>query len=351
MQKTKILILSDSKKISRNFNDFFPIYKWRKDLYLFGFDIKIFSSFNYLLKFKGDGVILSSRYFTGCSKDDILNAISRLKQSYSKIIWFDVVDTSGSDSFFVLPYVHKFVKKQILKNKIDYTFNNFDLSLRPWLIKMPEIQRYTNYTPAGIDYLNKINVAWNIGLCDYRHFFGFSSYLRNFIITPLEKSEINFGNKNIFTTFRGSTHYLNEEVSYQRNKVLQVLNEMQIPSIITGAKVKKKHYLNELSKSKVSISPFGWGEICYRDFEIMNSMTLLVKPSMNHIYTFPEFFVPNETYIEVDWYLNDLENKLINIHYNYDFFKNISVNAYNKFMFYQNNSIEFVVQFNKIINE
>ena len=49
-----------------------------------------------------------------------------------------------------------------------------------------------------------------------------------------------------------------------------------------------KEYMYIRSKSKISISPFGWGEIGARDFEsIVSGFTF--KPHMNHMLTWPKF--------------------------------------------------------------
>ena len=59
-------------------------------------------------------------------------------------------------------------------------------------------------------------------------------------------------------------------------------------------------YTKELSKSIALLSPFGWGEICYRDFEAILNTNLLVKPDMDHLETWPNIY-KNENYFRLDW--------------------------------------------------
>lgn len=66
-------------------------------------------------------------------------------------------------------------------------------------------------------------------------------------------------------------------------------------------------YYDELRRSRISLSPFGFGEICWRDFESILSGALLMKPSMEHVETAPELFVPGETYVPVAWDFSDLD--------------------------------------------
>jgi spore maturation protein CgeB len=63
-------------------------------------------------------------------------------------------------------------------------------------------------------------------------------------------------------------------------------------------------------RSKVVFSPFGWGEVCFRDYEAVACGCLLVKPSMSHVATSPDIFVPDQTYVPVKWDFSDLCQKI-----------------------------------------
>ncbi|MEP6789934.1 MAG: glycosyltransferase, partial [Ramlibacter sp.] len=71
--------------------------------------------------------------------------------------------------------------------------------------------------------------------------------------------------------------------------------------------VNKRAYMRELGQSKMCFSPFGYGEVCWRDYEAMYSGALLIKPDMSHMMTAPEAFIPNETYVPIRWDFGDLE--------------------------------------------
>ena len=69
-----------------------------------------------------------------------------------------------------------------------------------------------------------------------------------------------------------------------------------------------------VKRSKIGLSPFGMGELCYRDLEIIQWGGLLVKPEMERVITEPDFFKPMETYVPVkpDWSdLNETIYKLL----------------------------------------
>ncbi len=74
--------------------------------------------------------------------------------------------------------------------------------------------------------------------------------------------------------------------------------------------VARKHYMEELRQSKFCFSPFGYGELCWRDFEAILAGSILVKPNMDHIQCDIPLYRPGETYVSVRWDFEDLEEKI-----------------------------------------
>jgi spore maturation protein CgeB len=75
-------------------------------------------------------------------------------------------------------------------------------------------------------------------------------------------------------------------------------------------RVNYKRYLLELLTSKIVLSPFGWGEVCIRDYEAVACGALLMKPDMTHVSTQPDIFKANETYVPLKWDFSDLDEKV-----------------------------------------
>jgi hypothetical protein len=71
-----------------------------------------------------------------------------------------------------------------------------------------------------------------------------------------------------------------------------------------------RSYMSELRRSRLCFSPFGYGEICWRDYEAIMSGAVLVKPDMSHIECVPDIYQPGETYISVRWDMTDLQQKV-----------------------------------------
>lgn len=73
-------------------------------------------------------------------------------------------------------------------------------------------------------------------------------------------------------------------------------------------RISKTHFLRELRQSKLCWSPFGYGELCWRDIEAFMTGAVLVKPDMSHLDSLPDLYRPHETYLPVRWDFSDFED-------------------------------------------
>jgi len=80
--------------------------------------------------------------------------------------------------------------------------------------------------------------------------------------------------------------------------------------VIDSGRVSHAEFMDELHRARLCFSPFGYGEICWRDFEAIATGSVLVKPDMSHIAAEPDIYRPGETYIPVAWDLSDLNEKV-----------------------------------------
>ena len=73
-----------------------------------------------------------------------------------------------------------------------------------------------------------------------------------------------------------------------------------------GNAMSPRQYRRSLGASKICLSPLGYGELCYRDFEAVAAGCLLVKPEMVGLRTAPDLFEPGVTYLPCRWDFGDL---------------------------------------------
>jgi hypothetical protein len=97
-----------------------------------------------------------------------------------------------------------------------------------------------------------------------------------------------------------------ESIACQRRLFLERIagNELFLTGIVS-----QNQYYQELWDSKITLSPFGWGEVCFRDFEAIIAGSLLLKPDMAHVKTWPDVYIPWETYVPVNWDGTDIIEK------------------------------------------
>ena len=93
-----------------------------------------------------------------------------------------------------------------------------------------------------------------------------------------------------------------------RHPVAETLEGMadRFRVLVPHGRVSQDEYYAEMQRSTICVSPFGYGELCWRDFEAILCGCLLVKPDMSHAETAPDIFVPGVTYAPVRWDYADL---------------------------------------------
>lgn len=93
-----------------------------------------------------------------------------------------------------------------------------------------------------------------------------------------------------------------------RTQAFERVRGLRNVSVTPQSFVNKRAYMRELRQSRMCFSPFGYGEVCWRDYEAVYSGALLIKPDMSHMVTAPDLFVPNETYVPIRWDFEDLDD-------------------------------------------
>ncbi len=92
--------------------------------------------------------------------------------------------------------------------------------------------------------------------------------------------------------------------------VMERLRAKGLKVITPEKRVSREEFYQEMASAKIYISPFGYGEICGRDYECVIYGCLLIKPDMGHAEAYPDIYRPYETYVPVRWDYSDLEEKV-----------------------------------------
>ncbi|PHN01496.1 hypothetical protein [Flavilitoribacter nigricans] len=363
---TRINILTPQIPIRRGFNDFYPILKWENSFkkknikfrfYSHHLNPKLLECDVFLLDYRYYQFLAKSRYkIPGNHKYDseffILEVIESAKQKGCRVVLFDTGDSGGSSTSHITPFVDIHLKKQIFKDLSYYTERK-SYNLMVWLPPGLKETRKLEFTPLKEKDVEKLRLGWNIGLLDYR-WFPFKSFLPigNSMILPGYYQKVRMRNPNshkkYLLSYRGNSNK-HESYDYQRNLASERLKNMRRDDILVGGKVSFSQYMKEQRDSKITLSPFGWGEICYRDFESVVNGSLLLKPKMDHLNTYPDFFKNGETYVSTNWDFSDLKEKLVEVSSNYERYISIIKNFQALFSHHQNSSRAFLEHFEKSV--
>ena len=239
------------------------------------------------------------------SSEDRKDVLSILREHAKTIVWLDTADSTGTPLFDVMPFVDKYLKKQVLRDLTRYT--------RPIWGGRVFCEYYHNeygiddetvcsreFPPVDAKYLPKIGISWNVGLGDLFT----SRRIDRFVLHRSNYAPIDFTKPTIDRTidvhYRGSVW--NNIAGFQRKKAIDLIaarNDIRKPDVTK--KVPIKEYIAESKSALALVSPFGWGEICGRDFEAFVYGAALIKTDMSHLSTYPEIYIQNETYLSIDW--------------------------------------------------
>ena len=146
---------------------------------------------------------------------------------------------------------------------------------------------------------------------------------RNVDVCAIYQGILNTGNMD---------HELRSDVLYTKHRSggWEELEKIKDKYNILIGQTSPQIFLSTLKKSKIGLSPFGMGELCYRDLEIIQHGCLLIKPDMSKVITEPDFFKPMETYVPVkpDW--SDLNETIEKVLANYKDYQYIIDNSRTK---------------------
>ena len=313
----RVNVLSPGFTTSNGSAFLFPLVVHRKELQSSNLDIHFVNRSSSKLT-DCDVLAIDSKEFrhdwTTERQSQTLDLISSYKDTGTKIVWFDTSDSTGTLQSRVFPAVDRYLKSQILSDKTEYTREIY--GGRIYSEYYHEKADITDDAPAAIDSpvstedISKLGVSWNSGLSDYSTYGPWKIALYNRI--PLGRLlrhpgviEIPGSQRSNDLSARFGATYRRASVRYQREKIRDILSNR-----LDTQKLNRRGYMRELRDSKVVLSPFGWGEITLKDFEVFLTGGMLLKPSLDHMATWPDFYEKDVTYLAHYWDLLDLEQQI-----------------------------------------
>jgi len=110
----------------------------------------------------------------------------------------------------------------------------------------------------------------------------------------------------------------NLDYDLHRKKCIEELDKLPknitVAKLEDGKKVPIEYYYNLMSRAKIVIAPFGYGEMAPRDIEAAQFGAVLIKPSMYHIESTPNPYKSRTgSYLKCDWEFKTLVDKVVDV--------------------------------------
>jgi hypothetical protein len=217
-----------------------------------------------------------------------------------------------------MPYIDKFLKSYILKDKKRYIkgFRTGRIFTDYFDELYASDEREEHFPLCKEEDLYKINLSWAPCYDYYSHdryslkrkvFNRILPFFMNYSDTKLDiKFTDPFSERKIPVSARFGLSHSRPSVVDHRKSIAAIIEKRSIST----SRIPLPDYFNEMQNAQISISPFGVGEFCYRDYESIICGTALLKPDMSHLETWPDFYIDGVTFTAHKWDLSDFEDKL-----------------------------------------
>ncbi len=231
--------------------------------------------------------------------------------------FFDYFDFSCSDFMAVLPHVNAYVKAQLPRDLAE-------LPSRPgtggrYRERMCEVLGMAS--PQGVDpeqvrlvetHRDKIHLGWTVGAGDLVR----PGLFRDLKLARLERGVPPVAGRAHDVHLVVRTGEAGPSDWYYRHRAAAVEAVRALPAKIepflcvfesgTGKGLSPRQYLASMRSSKLCLSPLGYGEVCYRDYEAVAGGCVLVKPDIGHLRCEPDIYQAGVTYLPCRWDFADL---------------------------------------------
>ncbi|MDB4132548.1 hypothetical protein N9608_03580 [Amylibacter sp.] len=312
----KVSILYKKSKRSGAYFSMFPILisKQRK---FFDF----YTNIDKLMVNDNNQFILLVDFFDNAiasSEDHLI--INKLRKKYKRLCYFSTSDGPEIRQGELVNYFDVWFKKQLYKDKSEYLALNGVSLVHNYFGQRQNLDQkfHSDHSPIQNENLKKLKVAWNILIGPYpikKWKLRIARYTVQYFGTPAtrfisrlpEFSKIETKKKN-FCQARFNANGYDKTIGYQREIYLKKIK--QFPKMFEYDFISQKEYNLEMKTAALTLSPFGWGEICYRDAESFINSSLLIKPDVSHLETWPNIYLNNKTYIPINWDGTDLVEKV-----------------------------------------
>ena len=267
-------------------------------------------------------------WFTA-DQEKMTRALDTLKSENPEAT-IDFVDTFAHSDLrlgkIVNPYIRHYFKKSVLRDKTRYFnvrqgYTNLEeYACETYGLDLPKID-----LEVPKDLISKLRFSPN--------FFTAPRFWRTLVaseVPPATERQIDI---------HARMDVADDIRKYYRQVAFDAASKIPGNHVISDQLIPLRKFMAEMADSKLCLSPFGYGEICWRDIEAVVAGAVLIKPDMSHMETSPEIYEAGETYLPVQWDYSDLEEVMRPVLEDADFRRHITQNAWTRLRNYLVNDV------------
>lgn len=307
----KVNVLSPGAKTPNSAAFLFPLWIFKNAISDHGVKLTFFHKISDQIT-DCDALLVDSKFhrsFWTEKTEEVLSQFCRWSE-ITRVVYCDTTDSTGSLRVELLPHIHVYAKSQLLKDRLQYSKIHY--AERLFADYYHREFGFTDVSPsystpvADPEQLKKLRLSWNSGFGDH----SFAGPFIGLIMRRLNlRSLARFGapiaaataNRDSDISCRFGNNYFRKSVGAQRTLLSKTIGAGTL-------KLGRRAYLQEMTRSKIVLSPFGLGEITLKDFETFLCGALLLKPNMSHMETWPNFYIPDVTIKTHNWKLEGLKD-------------------------------------------
>lgn len=308
----RVHLVSDSGATQNSWAFLAPLLRVRNELADLGVELRLFDE-------PGDEaadcdvLAINSKALGGRWEDWRERFLSWLDDARSRsgaIVYFERASSAGVVVPEIVSAVDRYLKTALYADRTHYARPVYCARLfaeHYHLVSGVADDPENHSRPLDPAQIAKLGVAWNTGLANYGLFGPRMALWYQRLPWPgLFAGPRRFTDpgapRPIDVSCRIATKYSFASVAHQRIEMARRLAHR-----LQTRRVGKFRYMRELAQARLVLSPFGYSEINYKDFEVFLTGGALVKPDMSHLETWPDYFRADETFFAHAWDLEDVE--------------------------------------------
>jgi len=101
--------------------------------------------------------------------------------------------------------------------------------------------------------------------------------------------------------------------SSMRTHAMEAIKSIDGLRLSPEGQVSYEAYMAEMEQSLFCFSPFGYGELCWRDIEGICTGSVMIKQDMSHLESLPDIYEAGVTYAPIRWDFADLPDVIENL--------------------------------------